>query len=183
LPQGAGFPRPIDGDGASFHEAPMNNPYAPPNAAVADIVAGEAAPALWNPGAASCWSLLLSPVFGSILHMVNWQALGESARAKSSRNWAIGSFAFAASVGLLSAMLPSSGFADALGTVGNLGLLVVWYYASGKVQGTYIAEKFGREYPRRGWLKPIMLAFLALFFFVAGLIIVGFGLGLFSPGA
>jgi hypothetical protein len=48
------------------------NLYAPPKAQVADIVQGEAAPALWNPGAAASWSLLLSPAFGAFLHMKNW---------------------------------------------------------------------------------------------------------------
>ena len=57
----------------------QENPYAPPTAAVADIGTATAAPRppLWNPGAAASWSLLLSPVFGAILHMKNWQAMGE----------------------------------------------------------------------------------------------------------
>jgi len=42
------------------------NPYAPP---AADLEARElgAVPALWNPNAAEAWSLLFTPIFGSIL--------------------------------------------------------------------------------------------------------------------
>ena len=64
---------------------PEHNPFAPPQAEVADVPTGEAAPALWNPNAASSWSLLFSPIFGAYLHMQNWQALGQPDKAEQCR--------------------------------------------------------------------------------------------------
>jgi hypothetical protein len=65
------------------------NLYAPPKAQVADIVSGEAAPALWNPGAAASWSLLFTPAFGAFLHMKNWEVLGESDKAAAAKTWVV----------------------------------------------------------------------------------------------
>jgi hypothetical protein len=65
------------------------NRYAPPTADVADIGRGQTAPALWNPNAAASWSVLFSPAFGAFLHMKNWQALGEPAKASAAKIWAI----------------------------------------------------------------------------------------------
>ncbi len=67
----------------------MSNPDAPPKADVADIVDGQAAPALWNANAAASWSLLFSPAFGAFVHMKNWQALGEPAKASTAKTWGI----------------------------------------------------------------------------------------------
>jgi hypothetical protein len=64
----------------------QDNPYAPPKAAVEDVVTFEPSPALWNPNAAASWSLLFTPIFGSLLHMKNWQAMGNREKAASSKN-------------------------------------------------------------------------------------------------
>ncbi|MEO3715303.1 hypothetical protein [Roseateles flavus] len=119
-------------------------------------------PRLWNPNAAAAWSLFFSPVFGALLHMKNWEAMGEHARAAQSRQWAVG---MAVAIGLL--MLVS------LFAVGNRGmellcnltsvtLLVAWYYGSGKAQTTRVLARFGRGYPRRGWVEPVLIAVAVL---------------------
>lgn len=38
-----------------------SNPYAPPRSAVGDVGNGEQMPPLWNPNAATLWSLLCAP--------------------------------------------------------------------------------------------------------------------------
>lgn len=63
------------------------NPYAPPQAEVADIAGERNPPPLWNPNAAANWSLLFSPAFGAFLHMKNWQALGQPNKATSAKVW------------------------------------------------------------------------------------------------
>ena len=121
------------------------NPFAPPKANLEGSVqdAGPAPP-LWNPDAAGLWSLLFSPIFGSTLVMKNYQALGEDALARSARNWLIGSIF----------MLFVTAFLGGLGLV----WIIVWYFAFQRKQTLYIRERWGKEYPRRGWGVPLLIA-------------------------
>ncbi|MDR7336156.1 hypothetical protein [Roseateles asaccharophilus] len=148
------------------------NPYAPPEAAVADVVGREPSPQLWNPNAAASWSLLFSPIFGSILHMKNWQAIGDAQKAATSKNWAIGSAAFFVLLIVLSVVVPESKGLDALSRGSGIGLLVAWYYAIGKSQQSLVLARYGKDYPRKGWAKPIGIAILGCiaFIVVAGLL-------------
>ena len=50
-----------------------------------------------------------------------------------------------------------------------LALLFTWYYSSGRPQVGYIKSRFGDNYPRRGWAKPLLFALAAL----AATIVVG----------
>jgi hypothetical protein len=135
-----------------------HNPYAPPNAVVGDVVNAEAAPALWNPTAAGCWSILFSPIFGAYLHMLNWKALGQPEKAAASKKWVIGSIAFSVALILVTLVMPESKSLDAVGRLGGLVLLIVWYYAIGKSQQSYVAAQFGKHYPRRSWTVPLLTA-------------------------
>ena len=135
------------------------NPYAPPQASVVGGVGTEVAPPLWNPTAAGAWSLLFSPIFGAFLHMQNWKALGQPDKAATSKQWLFGCIAFFVVLMVVSMFLPESGGMDAIARFGGLGLLIAWYYSIGKAQQTYVAERFGTNYPRRGWLLPIAAAF------------------------
>jgi len=49
---------------------------------------------LWNPQTASVSCLLLTPMFGMILHALNWKELSKSAKAKADFIWAGGFLAF-----------------------------------------------------------------------------------------
>lgn len=96
-------------------------------------------PNLWNPTAAANWSLLFSPAFGAYIHMLNWQALGYSEKAKNSRNWFL--------IGLLLSLF-------------GLGLIVLiaWYFASAKEQIKYVKTHFGDNYPKNSLGKPLLIA-------------------------
>jgi hypothetical protein len=139
-----------------------HNPYAAPKAVVADVFVTEAAPPLWNPTAAGAWSLLFSPIFGAFLHMQNWKALGRPEKAAASKKWMLGSIVFLVAMMLSTLFLPESRVMDKAGNLGSLVLLIVWYYAIGKSQQTYVAARFGKTYPRRGWAVPLVVA-LAIF--------------------
>jgi hypothetical protein len=132
------------------------NPYAPPKAVVGDVVDAGVAPALWNPTAAGCWSILFSPIFGAYLHMLNWRALGQPEKAAASKRWVAGSIAFIVAMTLASVLQPESRVMEILSQVSGLVLLIVWYYAIGKSQQTYVAARFGKQYPRRGWAVPLL---------------------------
>lgn len=146
------------------------NPYAPPKAPVEDALpAGERAPALWNPNAAAIWGLLLSPIFGAVLHMKNWQALGDAKKAAESRMWAIACSGFFIVLILASILFEESKALDLVSRAGGFGLLIAWYIQSARTQIRYIAGRFGTTYPRRGWGKPLLYAFLV---FVAFMVVV-----------
>ena len=87
------------------------NPYAPPQADVEPVaVETPAAPSLWNPNAAASWSLIFTPIFGAILHMKNWEALGEPQKAAGARSWASHSWRpWASCWSSLSSALPLGG--------------------------------------------------------------------------
>lgn len=134
------------------------NPYASPKSAVADVVEGEAAPPLWNPTAAGAWSLLFTPIFGAVLHMQNWKALGQPEKATASKRWILGCITFFVAIMVSALFLPPSKNIDRLTNLSGFVLLIGWYYSIGKSQQTYVAQRFGKTYPRRGWAIPLVSA-------------------------
>jgi hypothetical protein len=134
------------------------NLYAPPKAKVADIVHGEAAPALWNPSAAASWSLLFSTAFGAFLHMKNWEALGEPDKAAAAKKWIVIYLVVIVGLVVASALLPGNKAMLATVRVGSFAMLIAWYYASGKPQMDFVKSRYGKDYPRKGWAKPMLIA-------------------------
>ena len=150
-----------------------DNRYAPPKANVegADSDAG-VAPPLWNPNAAASWCLLLTPVFGTWLHLKNWIALGEAERARVAWMWLIAAIVVTLMGPLAWALMLKTSVHGAFRLV-VLAFLIAWYYASAKSQAQFVKKRFGDDYPRRGWGTPILVA-IGLFIawlFVAGLMI------------
>jgi hypothetical protein len=160
--------------------AVQSNPYAAPKAAVQDADGpGGPAPALWNPNAAANWSLLFTPAFGAYLHMLNWREIGQPERASASKVWFVVSLALLA-ISLLIGLLAS----DERGAGGGgrgiaLIFLIVWYFASARGQARYVKERWGSDYPRRGWGKPLLIAIAAYAAFIA----LAFAAGLMLAGA
>lgn len=116
------------------------NPYQAPAAALKlpELKHGEA-PELWNPDAAGNWSLLFTPIFGSILIGKNWEALGHADKASRARIWAYVTLPIVL-VGL------------------GMPLLILWYFASNRPQARYVKERWGKSYPRKPWGKPLAIA-------------------------
>jgi hypothetical protein len=154
------------------------NPYAPPTTHVADVAHREPAPRIWNPNAAANWSLLFSPVFGAILHMKNWDALGEPAKAAGAKAWAIAALVLLLAVAGVSAMLPDSKALDAASRGIGLILLLLWYFSSARAQARYVKEKFGAAYPRKGWTRPLLIAFGLTAGFFALVFVIAFVVGM-----
>lgn len=158
------------------------NPFAPPGASLDHAAPPETAPALWNPGAAAAWSLLFSPVFGAFLHMHNWESLGDSARAATARTWAIVSLLVLLGGTTIAILLPESKTIDRLTNAMGLLLLLAWYFAAGRAQSRFVAERFGSAYPRKGWAKPLGLGLLFLVALVVVSVVVGFAAALAGIG-
>ena len=133
------------------------NPYTAPQSDVDNIVSQDA-PALWSPGVAAGIAFFLSPVFGALINMKNWQALGESEKAAASKLWAIGTVAFYVILIALIFLFPNVGALDLLSRVAGLGFFIAWYMVSGKDQKDVVEYRYGKTYPKRGWGKPVLYA-------------------------
>ena len=107
-------------------------------------------PALWNPNAITNWSVLFSPVFGSILLSRNWKALGEPVKAKNAIAWAW--------ISVLFWIIPFYGTSYFAGNFGWMWL-AAWYFAVAKEQSRKVKELFGKKYPRKSWGIPLGIAF------------------------
>lgn len=129
----------------------LDNPYAPPTA---EVRTNEQAPPLWNPNAALFWSLLFTPAFGAFLHMKNWQALGEPKKAAASKYWVIAIIVLQLAATGLSVFIPEM---DRLPRPLALGLFVAWCLAGARGQVALVKTRFGADYPRRGWGKPLLI--------------------------
>jgi hypothetical protein len=149
-----------------------SNPYAPPKAFVADIATQEESPPLWNPNAAANWSLLFSPVFGAFLHMKNWETLGETEKAAAAKVWVIVALALLFVLPLAVVLIPALRGLQVLTNVFGLVLLISWYSSSGRPQARYVKERFGKDYPRKSWGKPLLIALGATvsYFFAVGIL-------------
>jgi len=158
------------------------NPYAPPTARVDDVGQTGAAPSLWNPNAAANWSLLFSPAFGAWLHMKNWRALGESERAEGSRRWIIISLVLVVGASLASGLMPDSKAIDGASRTFALVLLIAWYFSSARAQAAYIKQRYGKDYPRKGWARPLSWAFGVLIAFFLAVFVVAFLIGMANAG-
>lgn len=132
------------------------NPYIPPQANLEAEAKGDPAAPIWNPGAAASWSLLFSPVFGSLVQMKNWQALGKPEEAERSRRWAIACGVILLLLILLSVALPESKQVGALTNFGGFILLLSWYFADGRKQMDFVNYSYGKTYDRRGWGLPVL---------------------------
>jgi hypothetical protein len=114
-------------------------------------------PALWNPKAAACWSLLFSPVFGAFLHARNADALGRVGEAKANRIWfyiLIAYIGFDFATIFIFIPIPR-GLFDLVPTV----LLFVWYLSLGKKQVAYVKGTWRDGYERKSWKEPLLIAF------------------------
>ena len=122
-------------------------------------------PVLWNPEAAGGWSLIFNPVFGSILVLMNWQALGIKEKIRNSQIWLIVSIVML----VIGFFLPSP-----FGTTLTLSYLLIWYFSAAKPQAKYIKERWGNTYPRRSWLWPLAIAIVALMILYGSIFFIAF---------
>jgi hypothetical protein len=163
------------------------NPYAPPEAdvdAVAPPPPSAPAPALWNPNAAAGWSLLLTPAFGAFLHMKNWAALGEAHKADASRKWLVAVLAVFLVMTIIAAALPESRAVNMASQGVGIGMLVAWYFSSAREQMQYVLGRYGKTYPRRGWVVALLLGLAGtMAYFVLVFVAVALVFGLAPEGS
>jgi hypothetical protein len=128
-------------------------------------------PALWNPNAAACWSLVFSPAFGAFLHARNADALGRTSEAKLNRLWFYMSLAYLGVV-VVSFFVPL--LPDAAFNAAAIGLLVGWYVSLGTKQIRYVKETWAGGHQRRPWDKPLVVAFAGLVVFMGVIVVASY---------
>lgn len=117
--------------------------------------------AIWDPNSTVNWSFVLTPVFGSYLQMLNWQALDEPEKAASSQKWfyaSLGMVAFGLIMLFLSLLLKDAGPRE---MAAGLGLIYIfaWYFFSARPQAKYVKERFGSHYARKSWSQALLIGF------------------------
>jgi uncharacterized membrane protein YfcA len=113
---------------------------------------------------------LFSPAFGALVHMKNWQALGEPEKAAASKKWAVIYIVTIVGLSVAGAFLPSNKTMPALVRLCGFVLLLSWYFASGKPQLEFVKSRYGKQYPRKGWAQPLLIAVGVL---IGAVIVVG----------
>jgi len=158
----------------SLEDTVTENLYAPPKSKVDDVGRDGVAPAIWNPNSAANWSLVFTPAFGAYLHMKNWEALGEPAKASVAKVWILVTLLALAGITLAAAFLPNPRSLDGVSRTVGLVLLLSWYFSSGRSQVGYVKSRYGKDYPRRSWGKPLLLGCLAFVGFIIFIVVVAF---------
>ncbi|MCJ8313101.1 MAG: hypothetical protein HRU38_21830 [Saccharospirillaceae bacterium] len=118
------------------------NVYNPPEAEL--NITKQTNARLWNPDAAGAWSLIFTPIFGSILVYKNWKALGEVEQANKSKVWIY--------ISIIMAII------SVIFTIVGLIYICTWYFLSQKKQTNYLKTNFDGKYQKKGWLKPISIS-------------------------
>lgn len=120
--------------------------------------------ALWNPDVAAVFSVLLTPVFGGVLTLLNERTLANPRGQRTAMAWLTISIAM---VGLATWRLCTDGASPSpwLGLrVSGLVLpyTILWYLFGAHAQSSRIAKAHGRQYVHRSVLRAAPLAVLAL---------------------
>ena len=56
--------------------------------------------------------------------------------------------------------------------------LIIWYFSAGRSQAKYVKEKYGKDYPRRGWGKPLLIGVAAIIGYLFVAVAIGFTIGM-----
>ncbi len=115
-------------------------------------------PKLWNPDMAAFLSWILTPVFGAIIHALNWHSLDQPRKAYISWGWAIFNFLGLTAISIYF----QSKFGDGKTSERLLGLaslttLFVWYFSFGRSQSKFIARQLNGKYTKAGWLNVLCI--------------------------
>ena len=129
-------------------------------------------PTLWNPTAAVNWSFLFTPVFGTLIQSYNWKHLGEKSKQRTGKIWFV--------LFLLLYLLDP--FFNLLIAIPEdepspwhyrpFAYVFLWYFAYGRSQTKYVKEKFGKNYSRKGWAKPLMLGSILILLYASYVLLI-----------
>ena len=119
---------------------------------------------LWSPDKAALFSwFLFTPIFGAIIHAINWGKLGERKKAKYSWLWAIGIFLIFNIAGAFAeAKHYNSDDINKLTALINMPITLLWYFTFGRSQSKYVMNKFKNGYTKNSWLFPFCISIVTV---------------------
>ena len=118
---------------------------------------------LWNPDVAALLSIPFSPVFGSIIHALNWRRLGQPRRAAIAWTWAAFIIFGVLVVPIFGANLQLGESAiDGYLRLTQFLTLVLWYFGTARTQGKFIVREMHNTYKRESWLIPLCMAVILM---------------------
>jgi len=112
----------------------------------------QASVALWSPVGIVFWSMVLSPLFGTVLITLNWKALTQRKWAWAGCLWIIGISAFGFVIDYLNQPLPE--------WVLHLSVFEMWFGCFALPHIRYVSRNVGADFRRRSWLRPVSFAVL-----------------------
>lgn len=116
---------------------------------------------LWNPDFAALLSIPFTPVFGAIIHALNWSRLGQSRRAMVAWLWVVFVLVAYSCVGIYGSIAQlGENTIEAYLRVTQMVILPFWYFATARAQGKYIVHQLKGQYFRESWLIPIAVSII-----------------------
>lgn len=112
---------------------------------------------VYSPEAAAVWSIVLTPMFGAVLHLANARVLGDIRLCRIAWSWTV-ALAIITLAGLYAAfnmaMTASAPFRASL----ILSFVtLVWYFLAGQAQSRHLLNAHGARYPRKGMFMPALI--------------------------
>jgi hypothetical protein len=112
---------------------------------------------LWNPDIAAALSIVFTPVFGAVIHALNWKTLREERRASVAWVWAA-VIVFVLVAAALHGIVPGARNVGATFVLVMLASLAWWYFSAARAQSKFVVNELKGRYVRAGWFTPIWLA-------------------------
>lgn len=116
---------------------------------------------LWSPDKAAFFSVFFTPIFGAIIHALNWKMLGQKKLAVQSWIWAGAIFIL---FNLVAVYAYSKQYSydsiEGFLKLTQLVSIVIWYFLSARKQSKYVVNHFKDGYTRNGWFNPFCIAII-----------------------
>jgi hypothetical protein len=107
--------------------------------------------ALWNPTAITLWSVPFSPLFGAWLHIHNWTALGEPAKADAARRWFNALLIVMVFNGVITAIAERVAMSVNPADFISIAVFLLWYGLAAHPHARAVRARTGARYARRSW--------------------------------
>jgi len=121
--------------------------------------------ALWNPTAITLWSVPFSPLFGAYLHIHNWTALGEPAKADAARRWFNALLIIMVFNGLVTAIAERVNASVNPAHFISILVFVLWYWLAAYPHARAVRTRNGGHYLHRSWNSALLTGAVAGFVF------------------
>jgi hypothetical protein len=117
--------------------------------------------ALFNPVAITLWSVPFSPLFGAWLHIHNWTALGEPAKADSARRWFNALLIIMVFNGVVTAIAERVASSVNPADFISIAVFLLWYWLAARPHASAVRAKTGARYRRRRWDGALLIGVTA----------------------